>query len=240
MKAAACWHENGIWCEGKPSEYFRDYARVISLVGGGGKTSLMDHLARAFQAQGHRTVAMTTTRIVRPERMCDTLEACRANWAQGIYAVCGQNAEDDKIMEPEASLLEALLVQAERILIEADGAKKRPCKVPAAHEPVLLPECDAVIGIMGLDALGQPVGEICHRKELVCALLGCSPEHRLTETDMVRILLSPDGTRKHVGQRKYSIVLNKCDDAARMEQGKKIIALLEAQGHTETVLTRLL
>ena len=240
MKAAACWHENGIWREGTPAEYFRNDAHVISLVGGGGKTSLMDHLARAFQAQGHRTVAMTTTRIVRPERVCDTLEACKSSWAQGIHAVCGQDAEDDKIMVPEASLLKALLIEADRILIEADGAKKRPCKAPAAHEPVLLPECDTVIGIMGMDALGQPVCEKCHRIEQVCALLKCEADHRLTEMDMVRILLSPNGTRKHVGRRKYSIVLNKCDDAARMEQGKKIVELLEEQGHTGTVLTRLL
>ena len=38
------------------------------------------------------------------------------------------------------------------VLIEADGSKRLPCKVPADHEPVLLPESDIVVAVLGLSA----------------------------------------------------------------------------------------
>lgn len=47
------------------------------------------------------------------------------------------------------------------VLLEADGAKRMPCKVPAAHEPVLLPESDIVLTVAGLSALGRPLREVC-------------------------------------------------------------------------------
>lgn len=238
-KAAAWWHENGIWIQGTPAEYFSDGARVISLVGGGGKTSLMYYLASVFQSRGYKTAAITTTRIARPEVLCETFTECQACWDAGKYAVCGQFAADGKLMAPAPAFLERLLNEADVILNEADGAKRRPCKVPADHEPVLLPESDTVIAVMGLDALGAPVEEMCFRLEQMCALLDCDLHHQLAEEDMVRILLSPHGSRKNVGDREYYIVLNKCDDKLRLERGKKIVALLEAQGHTKTVLTRL-
>lgn len=237
MRGIAWWHENGVWKREIPASYFQcDDVRVISLVGGGGKSSLMDHLASTFQAQGHKTVAMTTTRIARTET-CDTWAECCDVWVHGHYAVCGRPAADEKLMEPAPALLRLLLERADRILIEADGSKKKPCKVPADHEPVLLRECDTVIGVMGLDALGQPVGECGFRTEQLCALLGCDLNHCLTEEDAVRILLSPRGTKKSVGERKYIIALNKCDNMERLERGKRMIDLLEKQGHFNTVLT---
>jgi len=40
--------------------------QVISIVGGGGKTSLMFLLAHAFQAKGLNVISTTTTRILNP------------------------------------------------------------------------------------------------------------------------------------------------------------------------------
>lgn len=212
---------------------------VVSIVGAGGKTSLLYTLAGARTARGARTAVLTTTKIVAPAAYCRTAGDCLARWQDGRYAVCGEPAAEGKLAPPRAALLGWLLQTADCLLIEADGAKRRPCKAPAGHEPVILPETDAVIGVMGLDALGQTVGAICHRPERVCALLGCAPEHVLTESDLAHILLSENGTRKEVRDRPYYIVLNKCDDAARRVQGERIAALLAARGHTKTILTRL-
>ena len=216
-----------------------DCGKIISIVGAGGKTSLLYNLAEVRTALGQRTAVMTTTKIYAPEAVCRTVEDCIACWQDGRYAVCGEPAAQGKLSLPNAMLLNWLLQNADCLLIEADGAKRMPCKAPAECEPVILPETDAIIGVMGLDALDQPVESICHRPERVCALLGCEPKHRLTEADLAHILLSESGTRKAVGCRPYYIVLNKCDDAVRLAQGRRIAALLAARGHTETILTQL-
>ena len=137
--------------------------RCICIVGAGGKTSLMQHIAAQQAKKGRRVAVITSTRIAREPAFCQTREECAQRWTQGTYAVCGTPAEPGKLSAPDEALLAWLHEQADMLLCEADGAKQMACKAPAAHEPVILPQCDLVTGVMGLDVLGKPVGEICHR-----------------------------------------------------------------------------
>lgn len=239
-RAVAWWLRGEQLVGGKPEEalpFLGERGHVVSLVGGGGKTTLMYHLAEVSRTRGLRTAVMTSTKIGRPGAYCRTMAVCRACWAAGEYAVCGERMDERKLTAPAPAFLSQLLAQAEAIFIEADGARRLPCKAPAAHEPVILPETDTVIAVMGLDALDRPVCEVCLRTDIVQALLGCGPAHRLTGEDMVRLLLSERGARKGVAQRDFFVVLNKCDDAQRLEAGRAILELLRAQGQTRAMLT---
>jgi len=241
MGGAMAWRsKNGIWLTGSPAQLLHEVGAVTALVGGGGKTSLMEHLAEAAQSRGLRAAAMTTTRIWAPPAYCRNEADCLRCWQAGQYALCGREApQPGKLMEPAGELYRFLLERSDLLLVEADGAKGLPCKAPAEHEPVLPEECGCVVAVMGMDALGRPVEEVCFRTELVCRLLGCGGSHRLTAEDMARILLSEEGTRKNVGDRAYCVVLNKCDDDALLERGKTVAAALARRGHTDTVLARL-
>ena len=46
---------------------------------------------------------------------------------------------------------------ADIVLIEADGAKRNPCKVPASHEPVIVAASDIVIS----DGISVRAGHHC-------------------------------------------------------------------------------
>lgn len=234
---AAYWLEGERLVRGAPQDAFPflgTRGHVVSLVGGGGKTTLMYALAEASRARGLRTALMTTTKMGCTGPYCRTMAACRARWAAGDYAVCGERGTARRLVAP--AFTEELLAQADAVFIEADGARRMPCKAPAAHEPVILPQTDTVIAVMGLDALGHPVGEVCLRTQEVQTLLRCGPAHRLTEADMVSLLLSEQGSRKGVGQRDFFVVLNKCDDAQRLAAGREILERLAAQGQ-RAVLT---
>lgn len=232
------WHSDQGWTQGNSVGCLALPGRVISLVGGGGKTTLLYHLAADYQAKGKRTTVMTTTKIYRPDHVCTTWQECEGRWAAGQYAVCGQAVSPEKLGPPSPPLLAWLLEHADIVLIEADGARHMACKIPADHEPVLLPQSDTVLAVLGLDALGQPVGQVCFRPELVCDFLGCGMGHRLTREDFAKILLSPQGSRKDVGQRDYYVVLNKCDEERQLTEGQALVTLLESLGHTQTYLTR--
>lgn len=56
-------------------------------------------------------------------------------------------------------------------MIEADGAKRLPLKVPGEWEPVIPDFTDLVVGVIGMDAVGQMIRESCHRPERVAAFL---------------------------------------------------------------------
>lgn len=88
---------------------------------------------------------------------------------------------------------------ADIVLIEADGAKRMPCKAPAAHEPVLLPQCDTVLAVAGLSALGIRSGAACFRAELAAELLCVPQDAQLTPELRANLLASEAGGRKAVG-----------------------------------------
>ena len=57
--------------------FLGETGHVISLVGGGGKTTLLYALARHYSAQGQRVLVSTTTHIRRPDANYAPDEACR-------------------------------------------------------------------------------------------------------------------------------------------------------------------
>ena len=218
--------------------FLAEKGHVVSLVGGGGKTTLLYAMARQSAAKGWRVLVSTTTHILRPEQpVAATPAELEALWAAGTYAVAGTPAPQGKLTAPDPALLEYALRQADAVFLEADGAKHFPCKAPAEHEPVLLPECDIVLAVAGLSALGKPLAQCCFRLEQACALLGVPPETPLTPPLLAKLLASEAGGRKGVAERRFWVVLNQADDAARRTAGEQTLALLHRQYGVQGVLT---
>jgi probable selenium-dependent hydroxylase accessory protein YqeC len=198
-----------------PFDFFTDGKKHnICLVGGGGKTTVMYELAAAWAACGRKVLVLTSTHILCPAdgRFAADAAAVHNLWQQRRYAVIGTPELDTgKLTAPPQDLYEALQLQADVILCEADGSKHHPCKAPAAHEPVLLPDSDIVLAVAGMDALGNSLAQACQRPQLAADLLDCSADKIIDAQMLTALLLSEQGARKNVGTRAYYIVLNKCD-----------------------------
>ena len=198
---------------------------MICLTGAGGKTALLYALAEKAAAEGKNVIVSTSTHILQPE-ICyaGTLQEVRRLWRSGRYAVVGTPCEEGKLKMLSGAELEFWDKEADLLLLEADGAKGYPVKVPAVHEPVIPAQCAMVIGVMGMDALGKPLKDVCFRLEEAKALLNCAEDHVVTRDDLVRIALSPEGLAKGSQGREYCIVLNKCDlDMVAAEEVRKAI-----------------
>lgn len=205
---------------------------IVSLVGAGGKTTVMYQLAEHFANLGKKVLVTTTTHIFQPnDNFAQSIAEVETFWETGSYAVVGSvEVSSGKLVKLPEEVLKNYSSLADLVLVEADGAKRFPCKASAENEPVLLPESDVVIAVMGLDALHQPIKKVCFRLEKIMEVLGVPSEHCLTEEDAVKILLSEHGAFKNVGQRNYFIVLNKCDNENRVNSAFKIKRLLEKEG----------
>ena len=219
-----------------PFDFVNDGKKhTICLVGGGGKTTVMYELAAMWAACGRKVLVLTSTHILRPVdgSFAADVPAVQDLWQQGRYAVIGTpEAATGKLTAPPQFLYEAMQPQADVILCEADGSRHHPCKVPAAHEPVLLPDSDIVLAVVGMDALGCPLAQACQRPQLAAALLGCSLDSVIDEQMLAALLLSELGARKNVGTRTYYIVLNKCDLLKAVQQ-EKMLRLLVGAGMDE-------
>lgn len=204
---------------------------TVSLVGGGGKTTLLFWLAGECAGRGKKVLVSTTTHIRRPpEGFAQDVENVRKLWAEGRYAVIGTPCREEKLTAPAEELFQELTVQADVVLLEADGAKCHPVKVPAPHEPMIHPSSGLVLGVLGMTALGMPLGECCFRFETQGGWLKRGKESPLDEETAVRILSSPNGTRKSVGDIPYVVILNQCDDEELLERGRSIAGRLEERG----------
>ena len=92
--------------------------------------------------------------------------------------VClGQAEPNGKLASPSSAIpFEALLPEADYILVEADGAKGLPLKAHRPWEPVI-PVCtNQTVCIAGAAGIGRPVPEVCHCPDLFASLAGIAPD----------------------------------------------------------------
>jgi probable selenium-dependent hydroxylase accessory protein YqeC len=160
-------------------------------------------------------------------------EEAKAAFLETSIVVAGFVENNRKLSQPQDFDPVLCKQAADLILIEADGAKNLPCKVPAAHEPVIPEAADIVIGVIGMDTPGKRLGEICFRKAETMTFLGTDENHIMTIDDMAAILTSPLGTMKGVGEKKYIIVLNKCDDIHRKTLAADLRKVLVQKGFAD-------
>lgn len=218
---------------------------TVCLVGGGGKTSVMYGLADELASAGKRVIVTTTTHIFRPSDrvVIETAQAKRVGeWIKehdtsaGCVLAAGLSAREGKMTGLPLSEIEELCVGCDVLLIEADGAKRLPIKVPREGEPVIPAVTDVVIGCVGLDCVGTSMETICFRPELAKELLEKPQSHQITTADVAKILTDSRGTRKSVGKAAYRIVLNKADDEERRKKAVEVIEYIrQMEAEKETV-----
>lgn len=161
---------------------------VTSVIGSGGKTSLLAALARELPG----TVVLTTTTHILPFPNVPLVTSADADNVRtalaGSRVVCvGSQAEKNgKLVTPELGI-DALASLADHVLVEADGARRLPLKAHAPWEPVI-PACsDRTILVLGASGLGHPVRERVHRPEIFCELAGCAPDDPATPELVARV-----------------------------------------------------
>ena len=202
----------------------------VSFVGAGGKSSLIACIADWGTLHRKKVLVTTTTHIFRPssEKLAQNEQELEQIWHTGNWAVIGtvDPVQPQKLQSPKPYWLQRAAELADLILIEADGSKRLPCKVPASHEPVILPQTDVVVAVLGLSALNRPLKDCCFRLEKATELLSVTESHPLTREHMATIFASGQGLRKAVNTREYVVVLNQCDNEERRNVGEQISGIL--------------
>lgn len=192
---------------------------VISLCGGGGKTTTMNYIADCYKNKGKKVIITTTTHIRKTDKYLE-IEKAEAlkhyHWGDGVLVIGKDDGEKLKSIElPE---VERLKKYCDVLIVEADGAKMLPIKVPDEYEPVIPENSDICIVCMGMDAISKTVGEICFRKELAKKVFGFEENHIISCKDAARILTHKDGGLKGVSERRTVFLLNKADSQEDVEK----------------------
>lgn len=179
-------------------------SHILTFIGGGGKTSLMNTLGIEFAKQRIPTLLTTTTHIMKPEflpsKACieeenlEQISSFFTNLEEDILPLAALGIPEKTIYNkvkwksPSIDFMKKLSLFSRkysnislRILCEGDGSKRLPIKLPKDGEPVFFPKTDTVIGVIGLSCLGKPIKEMLFRYELLPELIFTQKKKQLTD-----------------------------------------------------------
>lgn len=207
---------------------------VLSFVGAGGKTSGMLELARDLAAQGKKVLVTTTTHMEHPLNLNQPgcVDASAEEIAEQLekngFLIAGSQAEQPgKIKGLPVPVWEQVKKKADVILVEADGAKRFPLKVPGKQEPVIPKECTHILISAGAGALGRTLKESCFRLQEAERILADAEKQRVdvdrTEiTEETMGILIEQGYVMPLKSRypaaKIAVVMNQADILSAPEE----------------------
>jgi probable selenium-dependent hydroxylase accessory protein YqeC len=184
--------------------------RFVSFVGAGGKTSLAEHLAANALGRGLKAVITTTTKIYAKEPFVLLERDGFEGLAGTPFVRVGWSLDGGKLTGIDSEAIRRMGEIFDVVLIEADGAKGKPLKYPALHEPVIPDVPQTVVVVAGLDALFEKAGDVVFRPELLAEYEGVHGDEVVTPSLFARFF-SGDILLKGVGSRPCVTVLNKYD-----------------------------
>ncbi|MBK5240269.1 selenium cofactor biosynthesis protein YqeC [Clostridium sp.] len=203
---------------------------IISIVGAGGKTTMMFKLAEELRGR-NKVLVTTTTKIYVPledryDFICTDSEMLQRYIhmkENGIYILgSGVNCEN-KILGLSKKELDELTQHFDYVLIEADGAKKKRLKAWNDSEPVIYSNTTKTVGIIDIQSLGLIINENnVHRSKLFCELTGAKQGETVQLEHLLKIIINPLGLFK-AGLGEKILYINKVESANDLILAKSLI-----------------
>ena len=198
---------------------------ITSVIGGGGKTTLLHLLADELKVSGS-VIITTTTHIMKSDFFHNVIvDESNAdlsyikNQLEKHRCICvGSIFKGDKLKEPLLSI-DDLCEICDYVLVEADGSRHLPLKAHLEHEPVILNNSTKTVLTLGIDALGKKLEDVTHRAQRACDVLSCGITDIVT-ADMISRLVNFEGLADIV-------LINKCDNDKLKKEAEKLSRLVD-------------
>jgi len=225
--------------------------KVISLVGAGGKTTLMFALAKELVSHERCVITTTTTKINKPSPLESPYVLLRKDEEQVIEAFL-QNVGKHKHITIARELLDsaklkgitsglidniAKLDQVSHIIVEADGAAQRPLKAPNIYEPVIPCSTSLVVAVVGINSLGCRLDEEnVFRAETASRLLGLGLGGIITTESIASLITHPQGIVKGTPESaRVMCFINKIETEENLLKARHLANTILRMKHTQII-----
>ena len=141
---------------------------IYSFVGGGGKTSLIKEGADRLSKAGYQVIITTTTKLGKEEFKDYTIKVLKEfnnllkdEGKKNRIKVLISEIGEKKLIGFKKEELEKIdfIPLNQIILVEADGSRRMPVKVPYGYEPVIPANTGKLFLVFGASALGETIRE---------------------------------------------------------------------------------
>jgi len=209
---------------------------MVSLIGAGGTTTALLHLAKELRDERKKVLVTTTTKIFKPSKPhvdklfiiedIDALLRETAKLEAPLIIGAGSKLEQDKLIGLPARWLDEIATSKRfaAVLVEADGASSRLFKVPAEFEPVVPGNTGLTIWALSIKILGKPLDAASvHRAETAAALSGVPLGTPVTEHVILDLARHPEGCLKGIpAASRKSAMINQADSPEEIERAKTL------------------
>lgn len=177
---------------------------VVSVVGAGGKTTLIFSLAEKLKAD-YKVLVTTTTKIGLPWKNqydfmaigSETFPGFNSLKQKGIYVYASSVNDENKLVGLDPQLLDSLAPCFDYVFIESDGAKRKLVKGWNRYEPVICNSTTHTVGVLNLNALGMDVNENnVHRVDEFMKITGAKEDEKINAEHLTRLIFHKSGLFK--------------------------------------------
>lgn len=225
--------------------------QCVSIMGAGGKSTLMNRLADELIVLGCTVVLTSTTNYHRPKELHseqllltrdlphwpDKLRERARRWNRLL--VLHHDLGDDMVKGIEVAAVRKIHEQVPDavVIVKVDGARKRWFKAPNQSEPVIPPWSRLCITVVNVGILGHPLASnLVHRPERVAALTGLTPGDPVTPQAVGTVLTHPQAYAPKIPPEARRVVyITHVQSLADLEQAATIAAYLDRNAVDQTL-----
>lgn len=158
-------------------------AYVIAVCGSGGKTTLVKSLAQKYANENKKVCITTTTHMWYDEDVKESLIVgmdSNVAWANKhipideffnnnriengkVYYIANLNMKKELITPLNDNDYKLVCEKFDYVVIEADGSRSMPMKIPHDGEPAIPNNVNEIIIVVGMEAIDREIGVVCHR-----------------------------------------------------------------------------
>jgi len=228
----------------------RPLPRVVTIIGGGGKTNLMYYLLTMLNNAGHIAVGTTTTKISSQYLSGNhfvQISSVKAGYKvmQGIRGIQDHltlvSGEDDHVLGKMVGIPGewvdqlAVLCRDVIVVVEGDGSAGKPLKGHLAHEPVIPSRSSLVIPVIGIDSVGAQLNrQSVHRPERICELMEAVFDSVVTTEMITQLLFHPQGYLHNCPEHSLIVpFINKVETVAQQQQAEGLARQILASHHPQ-------
>ena len=138
-------------------------AYVIAVCGSGGKTTLCKDLAAKYANENKKVCITTTTNMWFDDDVKNNF--CRGDFCEPgrVYYAGNEDKKKSKLTPLNPDDYKKLCDVFDYVIIEADGSRAMPMKIPNGGEPIIPSNVNEIIIVVGMESVGRKIGYICHR-----------------------------------------------------------------------------
>jgi molybdenum cofactor cytidylyltransferase len=221
----------------------------IAFIGAGGKTTAMFQLARQLPepiiATATSHLGMWQIRLADRHIVTETpapLEELEHK-LNGVILITGEiNGDRTKPIHNDllAWLQQFCGDHSIPLLIEADGAKEKPLKAWAEHEPPIPSFIELVVQVVGLTGVGKPLNDQhVHRAEIFSKVSGLDIEETITTDSLAQVLTHPEAGLKNIPPNARRVVLLNQADTPELQSIAQGLALSLMPSYDSVIVSSL-